>query len=102
MFLHAIQEHFGHIPKDAMEWVAAKLNLQPINIYGLVTFYPMFHENRVGKYHLKVCRNLSCGLVGSHTLHIHIFEIFGLDTYGDGPHIYMDINYTIDLVTCLA
>src|SRR5512147_2529278 len=50
MLLHAIQEHFGYLSRQALEWVAAQLELQPINIYELVTFYPMFHRNPVGKY----------------------------------------------------
>src|SRR5512141_1195652 len=54
MLLHAVQEHFGFISRQAVEWIAAKLELQPINIYELVTFYPMFHNQPVGKYHLKV------------------------------------------------
>ena len=50
MLLHAIQEHFGFISRQAVEWIAGKLELQPINIYELVTFYPMLHQNRVGKF----------------------------------------------------
>src|SRR5215210_3370533 len=65
MLLHALQEHFGYIQKEAMEWIAAKLELQPINIYELVTFYPMFRQNPAGKYQFKVCRTLSCALAGS-------------------------------------
>jgi NADH:ubiquinone oxidoreductase subunit E len=40
MVLHAIQEHFGWISQEAVEWTAKKLELQPINVYELVTFYP--------------------------------------------------------------
>ena len=49
MLLHAIQEHFGYISKEAIEWTAKKLDLQPINIYELVTFYPMFRQEPVGQ-----------------------------------------------------
>src|SRR5512135_1994630 len=56
MLLHAVQEHFGFISRQAVEWVACKLELQPINIYELVTFYPMFHQSKVGKYHFRICR----------------------------------------------
>ena len=80
MLLHAIQEHFGCISRQAVEWIAAKLELQPINIYELVTFYPMFHVKPVGKYHLKVCRTLSCALGGSYKLHEHL-----LPEAGPGP-----------------
>src|SRR3974390_1897268 len=62
MLLHAIQEHFGYISRQAVEWIATKLELQPINIYELVTFYPMLHQQPVGKYHFRVCRTLSCAL----------------------------------------
>ena len=62
MLLHAMQENFGYISLQAVEWIATKLGLQPINIYELVTFYPMFHAKPVGRYHLKVCRTLSCAL----------------------------------------
>src|SRR5215210_7664365 len=66
MFLHEIQEHFGYISKEAIEWIAAKLELQPINIYELVTFYPMFRQEPAGRRHIKVCRTLSCALMGGY------------------------------------
>ena len=102
MFLHTIQEHFGYISNEAMEWVAAKLHLQPINIYELVTFYPMFHQKRVGKYHLKVCRTLSCALAGSYKLHNHFCKKLGLDPKAHGPQTTSDGKYTVEFVECLA
>src|SRR4029077_16621577 len=71
MLLHAVQEHFGYISRQAVEWIAVKLELQPINVYELVTFYPMFHQQPVGKHHLRVCRTLSCALGGAYELHAH-------------------------------
>jgi len=102
MFLHAIQEHFGHISNEAMEWVAARLDLQPINIYELVTFYPMFHQKPVGKYHLKVCRTLSCALAGSYKLHHHFCNKLGLDAKAHRPQTTPDGKYTVEFVECLA
>src|SRR6266850_3358059 len=72
MLLHALQEHFGFLSRQAVEWTAAKLELQPINIYELITFYPMFQLKPVGKNHLRVCRTLSCALGGSYKLHEHL------------------------------
>ena len=60
MVLHAVQGHFGWISPEAIEWVAGKLELQPINIHELVTFYPMFRQAPAGKYQIKICRTLSC------------------------------------------
>ena len=70
MLLHAFQEHFGHVSKESVEWIAAKLDLRPINVYELVTFYPMFREEPAGRHVIKVCRTLSCALggVGNYTV----------------------------------
>ncbi|HEV8541562.1 MAG TPA: NAD(P)H-dependent oxidoreductase subunit E [Verrucomicrobiae bacterium] len=102
MLLHAVQEHFGCISKEAMEWIAAKLELQPINIYELVTFYPMFRQEPIGKHHLKVCRTLSCALGGSYKLHAHLCEKLGLDSHGHGPQTTRDGKFTVEFVECLA
>ncbi len=102
MLLHAIQERFGYISRQAVEWTAAKLDLQPINIYELVTFYPMFHQKPLGKYHLKVCRTLSCALGGSHELHGHFCKKLGLDAAAHGAQTTEDGKYTLEFVECLA
>ena len=102
MFLHAIQEHFGHVSKEAMEWTASKLELQPINIYELVTFYPMFRQEPAGKYQIKVCRTLSCALVGSGKLHKHFCDKFGLDSHAHGVQTSKDGKFSVEFVECLA
>lgn len=102
MLLHAIQERFGFVSRQAVEWVAAKLGLQPINVYELVTFYPMFHRNPVGKYHLKVCRTLSCALGGAYELHEHFCRKLGLDPHAHGPQTTKDGRFTVEFVECLA
>ncbi len=102
MFLHAIQEHFGHVSKPAMEWVAAKLELQPINVYELVTFYPMFRQEPAGKYQLKVCRTLSCALGGSHKLHEHFCKKLGLESHAHGVQTTKDGKFSVEFVECLA
>jgi NADH-quinone oxidoreductase subunit E len=102
MFLHAIQEHFGYVSQEAVEWTAKKLELKPINVYELVTFYPMFRQEPLGKYHIKVCRTLSCALNGSHELHEHFCEKLGLDPKAHGPQTTQDGRFTVEFVECLA
>jgi NADH-quinone oxidoreductase subunit E len=102
MFLHALQDHFGYLSKEAMEWTAAKLELQPINIYELVTFYPMFRQQPAGKYQFRVCRTLSCALGGSHKLHEHLCAKFGLDPEAHGVQTSSDGKFSIEFVECLA
>ena len=102
MFLHALQEHFGYLSSDAIEWTAAKLDLQPINIYELVTFYPMFRQEPCGKYQLKVCRTLSCALGGAYKLHEHFCNRLGLDSQKHAPQTTSDGKFTVEFVECLA
>src|SRR6202158_5604852 len=66
--LHLVQEHFGYIEDDAINWIAAKLGLEPINVLELVTFYPMFRREPAGKHHIRVCRTLSCAMAGGYEL----------------------------------
>ena len=104
--LHLIQEHSGYIEDDAITWIAAKLGLEPINVYELVTFYPMFRREPAGKHHIRVCRTLSCAMTGGYEL---------LDTFckharikrqenGHGSHLLKseDGKYSIEFVECLA
>lgn len=102
MVLHAIQEQFGSISQDAVEWTARKLGLQPINIYELVTFYPMFRQQPMGRYQIKVCRTLSCALGGAHELHKHFCEKLGLNAHKHGPQTTQDGKFTVEFVECLA
>ena len=100
--LHLIQEDAGWISTEAIEWIAQKLELQPINVYEVVTFYPMFRQEPVGKFHLKVCRTLSCMLGGSHELHEHLCKKLGLNPHGHGAQTTKDGRFTVEFVECLA
>jgi NADH-quinone oxidoreductase subunit E len=102
MLLHALQEHFGYLPKQAIEWTARKLELQPINIYELVTFYPMFRQKPAGKYHLKVCRTLSCALGGAYELREHLCRKLGLESEAHGLQTTKDGKFAVEFVECLA
>ena len=102
MVLHAIQEQFGWISQEAVEWTAKRLELQPINIYELVTFYPMFRQRPMGKYQIKVCRTLSCALGGAYALHQHFCEKLGLDAHAHGLQTTKDGKFSVEFVECLA
>ena len=102
MVLHALQEYFGWLSQEAVEWTARKLGLQPINVYELVTFYPMFRQQPVGKYQIKVCRTLSCALGGSYALHEYVCDKLGLDHEKHVPQTTRDGKFTLEFVECLA
>ena len=102
MVLHALQDHFGYLSPESMEWTAAKLDLQPINIYELVTFYPMFRQKPVGEFHFKVCRTLSCALGGAQDLKDHLCRKLRLDSKTHGAQTTPDGRFTVEFVECLA
>tara|TARA_R110000850_G_scaffold204570_1_gene330766 strand:- start:1653 stop:2147 length:495 start_codon:yes stop_codon:yes gene_type:complete len=104
--LHALQHHFGFINEDAIEWTAAKLELEPIKVLEVVTFYPGFRQSAPGKYHIRVCRTLSCAMAGSHELMESICDKAGIDRSGVTHHdpiaVSKDGKYSIEFAECLA
>ena len=102
MFLHALQEHFGYLSPEAIAWTARKLGLQPIHVYELVTFYPMFRQEPLGKKQIKVCRTLSCALAGSGELRNRLCQKLGLDPDKHAPQTTPDGKFTVEFVECLA
>ncbi len=101
--LHLWQETFGHISPQGIEWIAAKLDLQPINILELVTFYPMFRQHPIGRIQIKVCRTLSCALAGSYKLCDHFRERCGTATSdAHGIASSPEGKYAVEFVECIA
>jgi NADH-quinone oxidoreductase subunit E len=96
--LHLIQEEVGYISNEAIEWVAAKLELQPINVYEVVTFYPMFRQKPIGRRHIKVCRTLSCALLGGSKTCTAFEKEFNTHLGEISP----DGEVTVEFVECLA
>jgi NADH-quinone oxidoreductase subunit E len=96
--LHLVQEDQGYISEEAIEWIAARLELQPINILELVTFYPMFRQKPIGRRHIRVCRTLSCALAGSYKVCDSFKKEFNCDLEEVSP----DGDTTIEFVECLA
>ncbi len=104
--LHALQHHFGYLSNEAVEWTAAKLELQPIKVLEVVTFYPGFRQSAPGKYHIRVCRTLSCAMAGSAELMESLCEVAGIDRSGVTHHhpiaVSGDGRFSIEFAECLA
>ena len=97
--LHIVQKDKGFISKEAMEWIAKKLDLQPINVYEVVTFYPMLRDKPIGCRHVKVCRTLPCALNGSYDVKKKLEE----ELCGSKENPKPDAgDYTIEFVECIA
>lgn len=66
--LHVAQQEFGFIGEDTERMVAGLLDIKPIQVREVVTFYTMYNRRPVGKYHIQVCSNLTCTLLGAESL----------------------------------
>ena len=64
--LHLVQADQGCIAPEAMEWVADKLGLQPVQVYEVVTFYPAYRQTPRGRCLVRVCQTLPCMLAGAY------------------------------------
>src|SRR6478672_9366141 len=63
--LHLVQAEFGWTSVPAMDKVAEYLNIEPIEVYEVASFYSMYFLQPKGKYVLEVCRTGPCCLVGA-------------------------------------
>ncbi|MBL65170.1 MAG: NAD(P)H-dependent oxidoreductase subunit E [Puniceicoccaceae bacterium] len=98
MVIHLIQDEIGAIDLEACEWIAQKLEVQPINIQELITFYPMLREKPWGKKHLRVCRTLPCALRGSYATCQSLEKKLGVKE----GHVSDNGEYSLEFMECLA
>jgi NADH-quinone oxidoreductase subunit E len=96
--LHLAQEQDGHLTDEAMAHIAELVGVTSADVYGTATFYEMFKLERVGKYCINVCTNISCQLLGAWELLEHAEEVLGVkagSTTADGM-------FTLEDVECIA
>lgn len=97
--LHMAQAEFGGwLSAETMDYVAGLLNIKPIEVYEVATFYTMFNLKPVGKCVLEVCRTGPCWLRGSEDIVSFIHDKLGItdgETSADGM-------FTLKTVECLA
>ncbi|MEO6262118.1 MAG: NAD(P)H-dependent oxidoreductase subunit E [Chthoniobacterales bacterium] len=106
--LHLWQNHFGYVDESGVEWIARKLELQPINILELVTFYPWFRQHAAGKTQIRVCRTLACAMAGSAELKTSFCKALKIAApdeeggHGAEVEVTTDGKYSVEFVECLA
>lgn len=97
--LHMAQEEFGGwLSAETMDYVASLLQLEPIEVYEVATFYSMYNLKPVGRYMFEICQTGPCMLNGSDDIIKYIYERLGIkpgETTGDGM-------FTLKTVECLG
>ena len=85
--LHSVQEAFGYLDTDALEYVSTSLGVPPSRVYGVVTFYSYFALKPQGRHTCVVCTGTACYINGSTRLLQRIQESTGIgpgETTADG------------------
>ncbi|HEX7905021.1 MAG TPA: NAD(P)H-dependent oxidoreductase subunit E [Chitinophagaceae bacterium] len=97
--LHLAQQEFGGwLSSESMDYVASLLQLEPIEVYEVATFYSMYNLKPVGKYMFEVCQTGPCMINGSDDIIKHIYDKLGIkpgETSADGM-------FTLKTVECLG
>lgn len=97
--LHLAQEEFGGwLDVPVMDYVAEILEVKPIEVYEVATFYTMFNLKPVGKYVFEVCQTGPCMLNGSDGIIDYIKEKLGIAAGETTP----DGLFTLKLAECLG
>ncbi len=96
--LYIAQEQNGWISYEVMKEIASVLEITPEDVLGVVTFYTMYYQKPVGKYHVQVCTNVSCMLRGGYKLYENVKQRLGIDHMGVTP----DGKFSLEEVECMG
>src|SRR2546430_5899246 len=96
--LHAIQHKYNWIPMQAIEEVAAFLEISPAEALDTASFYEEYWLKPKGKYLLQVCRSLSCEICGSRELTEHLKRKLNIEEFETTP----DGKFTLVELECLG
>ena len=96
--IYIAQEQNGYITFEVMKEIANVLGITAEEVLGVVTFYTMYHQKQMGKYHIQVCTNVSCMLRGGYEIWNQVKEKFGIDHLG----VTEDNKFSLEEVECMG
>jgi len=93
-----MQRERGYVDNPGVNFLAKFLDLEISDVWETATFYSMFNLHKIGKYHIQVCKTLSCRIMGEPEITGHICDKLGIhagETTADG-------KFTVTRVECLG
>lgn len=96
--LQSAQDHFGYIPRRAIEYIAGVTGIPESDIYGVITFYSQFRLRPMGRYVIRVCAGTACHVSGARLIRETVEDELGIeegDTTEDGL-------FTLNTVACIG
>jgi NADH-quinone oxidoreductase subunit E len=89
----------GNLTKGDMVEIAAILDMKPVAVNEVAAFYTMYNFREfVGKYHIQVCRNISCAMMEAEEIIEHIKKVLGINV----GETTKDNRFTLSTVECLG
>ncbi len=98
LLLLVIQRERGYVDNAGVNFLAEKLDIKVTDVWETATFYSMFNMHPVGKYHIQVCKTLSCRIMGEEEITEHICNRLGIHAGETTP----DGKFTVSRVECLG
>lgn len=96
--LYIAQEQNGFISTEVIKEIANVLSMTAEEVMGVVTFYTMYHQKQMGKYHIQVCTNVSCMLRGGYEIWSQVKDKFGINHLG----VTEDKKFSLEEVECMG
>jgi NADH-quinone oxidoreductase subunit E len=92
------QQQNGWISNEVIQEIANILEINPEEVLGVVTFYTMYHQKPMGKYHLQVCTNVSCMLRGAYEIYENVKKNLGIENM----QVTTDQKFSLEEVECMG
>jgi NADH-quinone oxidoreductase subunit E len=93
-----VQRERGYLDAPGVSYLANRLSLRITDIWEVATFYSMLQTKPIGKYHIQVCKTLSCKIMGEGKITEHVSKKLGIKPGETTP----DGKFSLSLVECLG
>jgi len=93
-----IQKKYNFISEFSQQEIAKALDIHPVEVYGVVTFYAFLGTNYSARYNVRLCRTISCDLAGKESVARSIIQELGID-FGEATQ---DNKFTLDYINCMG
>jgi NADH-quinone oxidoreductase subunit E len=92
------QDEIGYVSDEAIEEIAQRVGVRPIEVVEDISYYSMLHRQPIGKYNFQVCTNISCMLRGGEEIFQHCAKKLGIGHKQTTP----DGMFSLEEVECLG
>jgi NADH-quinone oxidoreductase subunit E len=92
------QDEIGYVSEEAIEEIAQRVGVRPIEVIENISYYSMLHRQPIGKYNFQVCTNISCMLRGGEVILQHCAKKLGIGHKQTTP----DRMFSLEEVECLG